>query len=571
MPPQVAVKLISSLESCFLDEKIENKPEKTHFLMYRNEKLSFQLACVNLKNENPDPPYFYLRITGALADYVKVREMICVPNHYPAAPQKLDDNYMRTEPGLYPNLLRPLRYRGYNYKRYIPIEEGCFRLPQGQLHSLWLDVEIPENIEVPKEETTLTFTVYCREFEMAKAEAHIRVSSLKLPKQKLIHTEWFYCDCIAEAHRAEVFSDRHFALIEKYIKTAVENGINMIMMPVFTQELDTYVGGERLTTQLLGITVEENGKYSFDFTLIDRWIDMCERLGVEYYEIPHFFTQWGADHAPKFMAKVNGEEKRIFGWETDSMSDEYRDFLAALLPALTAHFKKRGIDKRCFFHISDEPKLSQLDKYLACKERIAPYLEGYHIIDALSDFQFYGLGVLKKPIPSIHAIQEFLDHDIEGLWAYYCGAGGKQETTDRYLAMPMARTRILGVQLYLNHIEGFLHWGYNYYHNQYSYDYVDVLSCTDGDYFAPAGDSCLVYPGTDDTVWETMRLNAMREAMDDIRALTLAEEMLGREKTEALVQEGLSEPLTFFRYPKEASYLLDLRERILLAAEESLK
>ena len=74
------------------------------------------------------------------------------------------------------------------------------------------------------------------------------------------------------------------------------------------------------------------------------------------------------------------------------------------------------------------------------------------------------------------------------------GAGGKQETTDRYLSMPMARTRILGVQLYLGKIEGFLHWGYNYYHNQFSYDYVDVLSCTDGDYFAPAGDTCLVIP-----------------------------------------------------------------------------
>ena len=35
-----------------------------------------------------------------------------------------------------------------------------------------------------------------------------------------------------------------------------------------------------------------------------------------------------------------------------------------------------------------------------------------------------------------------------------------------------------------------LHWGYNYYHNQFSYDYVDVLGCTDGEYFAPAGDTC---------------------------------------------------------------------------------
>jgi hypothetical protein len=478
---------------------------------------------------------------------------------------------MRIEPGLYPNMLRPLHYKGYNYKRYVNIDEGFIRLPQGNLRALWLDISIPDGVEVPTEETELTFTLYCREFEMATATAYVRVSPVKLPEQKLIHTEWFYCDCIAEAHRAEVFSDRHFDLIEKYIKTAVENGINMIMMPVFTQELDTYVGGERLTTQLLGITVRPDGGYDFDFTLVDRWIDMCERLGVQYFEIPHFFTQWGADHAPKFVATVNGEKKRIFGWETDSMGEEYGNFLSALIPALVAHFKARGIDKRCFFHISDEPNTRQLEKYLACKERVAPYLEGYHIIDALSDFEFFELGVLKKPIPGITSVQPFLDHNIPGLWVYYCGAGGKQVTTDRYLSMPMARTRILGVQLYLNRIEGFLHWGYNFYHNQFSYDYVDVLGSTDGEYFAPAGDTCLVYPGSDDTVWETMRLNAMREAMDDVRALQLAESVLGREATVALVQDGLSEPLTFFRYPREGEYLLNLRDRILLAVEEKLK
>ncbi|MBR6744953.1 MAG: DUF4091 domain-containing protein [Clostridia bacterium] len=571
MPPQVSIRLISSLESCFPDERLEDKKERTHFLMYRNEKLSFQLACVNERNDNPDVPYFYLRMKGALAPYVRVREVVCVPNHYPATPQNHDENYLRTAPGLYPNMLRPLHYKGYNYKRYVNIDEGFIRLPQGNLRALWIDVVIPEGVEVPTEETALTFTLYCREYEMAQTTAYIRVSPVKLPKQKLIHTEWFYCDCIAEAHRAEVFSDRHFDLIEQYIATAVENGINMIMMPVFTQELDTYVGGERLTTQLLGITVKPDGAYEFDFTLIDRWIDMCERLGVGYYEIPHFFTQWGAEHAPKIIATVDGEQKRIFGWETDSMGEEYGKFLAAMIPALVEHFQKRGIDRRCFFHISDEPNLRNLEKYLACKERVAPYLKGYHIIDALSDFEFYKLGVLEKPIPGIPSVQEFLDHDIPGLWVYYCGAGGKKVITDRYLSMPMARTRILGVQLYLNRIEGFLHWGYNYYHNQFSYDYVDVLGCSDGEYFAPAGDAFLVYPGTDDTVWETMRLNAMREAMEDVRALELAESVLGREAAVALAQEGLTEPLTFFQYPREGEYLLNLRDRILLAVEEKLQ
>jgi len=56
-----------------------------------------------------------------------------------------------------------------------------------------------------------------------------------------------------------------------------------------------------------------------------------------------------------------------------------------------------------------------------------------------------------------------------------------------------------------------------------------------------------------------------------MRALELAESVLGREAAVALVNDGLEEPVTFFRYPKEGEYLLNLRDRILLAVEEKLK
>ena len=569
MLPKLSVKIVSSLEKAFLDEKVADKQEKTSFLMYRNETLSFQLLCENLETEGKSTPFFALDVSGALSPYVAVREVISVPCHFPVFPTAHDEDHLRTAPGLYPDLLRSLHYQGYHGRK-----DGCFRMPQGQLRALWIDVAIPENAEIPADETELTFTVSCvggakEEGVVGSASAKIRVSSVKLPEQKTIHTEWCYTDCIAEAHHVKVFSEKHWQLIEKYMKVAVDNGINMILTPVFTPELDTYIGGERLTTQLVGITVNGDGSYSFDFSLLDRWIDLGERLGVKYYEIPHFFTQWGANHAPKFVAKVKGRTKKIFGWETDSMGAEYKAFLDAFLPALVSHLKERGVDKRCFYHISDEPKLADLERYLACKNLVAPHLEGYHIIDALSDFDFYRKGVLAKPAPAIQHSQPFLDEKILGLWVYYCNE--KPVITGRNLSMPLSRTRILGVQLYHHQIEGFLHWGYNFYRNQYSYESVDIFGCTDGEYFQPCGDMCLVYPGTDGEVWESLRLNALREGMDDTRALELCESILGREATEALIHEGLETPLTFFEYPRNNTYLPSLHDRILLAIEQAQK
>ena len=126
----------------------------------------------------------------------------------------------------------------------------------------------------------------------------VRVLSHTLPPQKLIHTEWFYADCLADFYHTEPFSPEHWRILERFIRTAVKNGINMILTPIFTPELDTYIEGERTTTQLVRIRVTAPGQYAFDFSLLDRWIDLCLSCGVEYFEMAHLFSQWGAAAAP---------------------------------------------------------------------------------------------------------------------------------------------------------------------------------------------------------------------------------------------------------------------------------
>ena len=86
----------------------------------------------------------------------------------------------------------------------------------------------------------------------------------------------------------------------------------MLLTPVFTPPLYTAVGGERPTVQLVKV-IKENNKYSFDFENFRRYINLCLNCGIEAFEISHFFTQWGAKHAPKIVATVNGKEKQIFG------------------------------------------------------------------------------------------------------------------------------------------------------------------------------------------------------------------------------------------------------------------
>jgi len=388
-----------------------------------------------------------------------------------------------------------------------------------------------------------------------------------LPPQSMTVTHWLHCDCLARYYNTPVFSDRHFEIIESFIKTAVGHGINMILTPVFTPPLDTAPGGERLTTQLVGIRVH-GVQYEFDFSLLDRWIDICERQNVRVYEIAHLFSQWGAAYAPKIMATANGEYKRIFGWETSAANGEYAEFLRQFLPALTGHMNKRGIAReRIAFHISDEPSLEHLDGYGRAREIVAPLIEGYEIYDALSDYEFYTRGLVTRPIPSNDHIEPFLEGGVPRLWTYYC-IGQSVGVSNRFIAMPSARNRVIGTQFYKFRIEGFLQWGYNFYNSRYSVFPIDPYRVTDGAYFGPAGDAFVVYPGADGSPLPSIRLKVFHEALQDTRAFALCESLYSREFMLSLIDE--QGPVTFRSYPKNVEYLLDLRSKVNKAIEAKI-
>lgn len=560
MDYRVQIKALSSLDKCFLDEDLSSHTEKSSFVMLHNERLALQLALYTEPNTDRRPLLASLSLTGELAKHIRVRQVLSVPSYYTCEGSSARENMLRTAPGLYPDPIRPLHYK------------GAFFLIGGQTLSLWLDAELPDDF--PAGEYTVDASLKSERDQslLATATFAVKVQAQKLPPQKLIHTEWFYTDCIAEAHHVSAFSEKHWKYIENYIRVAIKNGINMILTPVFTPELDTDIGGYRMTTQLVDITLDAPGRYSFSFDKLERWIDLCLSLGVEYFEIPHFFTQWGARHAPKFVARVNGRKKRIFGWDTDALGTEYKTFLSQFIPALLDCLKRKGVDKKSFFHVSDEPRMEHLEHYKACRELLTEHLgEDYPIIDALSDIGFYAEGALSKPIPGIKSIQPFLDAKIEGLWAYYCGSP-QGTLAARDLTMPLFRTRILGLQLWVNNIEGFLHWGYNFYHNRFSHDFVNPLIDTSAEAFAPAGDAFLVYPDHDGTAMESLRLNAMREAMDDMRALDLLESLCGRTYVENILRELCGGTLpTFTQYPTSNEFLITLRERLATEIERAME
>ena len=561
--PRYEFFLASSLEKVFPTRRPDAMAEGARLSVWPGARCAVQLVYT-AQNGAPGMPMqrFAVSVQGAPAP-AALRGVELMPSEYPCY-ENSDEFYLTREPGLFPDLLRPMA------------EPLVMPVPR-QYRAVWLSWDVPEDAAPGAYDVTVTARALMREtqpngevFEDASAAGlafacrfTLCVGAAPLPAQTLIHTEWFHTDCLAQYYGVPVFSAEYWRIVENFIRAAgKEHGINMLLTPVFTPPLDTPVGGERPTVQLVGVR-RDAGAYSFDFTRLARWTGLCRRYGVEYIEIPHLFTQWGAAATPKIVASVDGEEKRIFGWDVPADSGAYRAFLCAFLPALRAELAHLGYDDaHVYYHISDEPSAGQTDAYRAARGQAADLLEGCHVADALSSLKFYRQGLVPTPVCANDHIQPFLDENVPGLWVYYCCAQGEL-VPNRFFAMESARSRIMGVLMYLYRIEGFLHWGYNFYNARFSLRSIDPFRVTHGDYGYPSGDPFLVYPGEDGAPLSSIRAEVQDDALLDLRALQCMERLAGRDFTEALIYENAPmRPMTFTDYPRGAAYLLALRERV---------
>lgn len=534
-------RVVSSMEKVFATGANTQELENKVLTGLKGETISFQIAYYwgGARKERG-----FIEVVSPLKDAVHVREVKLVPCEYPCH-MKRDEGYLTTEPGLYPDLL-------------TNITEFGFPLVSGQWRSLWVDVELGTDMEAGSYPVEIQLKK--QDELLGEVKVDCEVLNMELPKLPIPHTEWFHCDCLANYYNVEIFSEEHWNIIEEFVKTAVKYKCNMLLTPVFTPPLDTGVGLERPTVQLVDVTVTDKG-YEFEFSKFYRWVEMAQRCGIEYFEISHLFSQWGAFATPKVMGVKDGKYQRLFGWETKAAGEEYSKFMHVFLTALKKELVALGIDKKTYFHVSDEPNMEHLESYQAALNVVKEDLEGYPIMDALSDFEFYQKGLVREPICGLDHIQPFLDCDPrpEKLWGYYCTAQC-QDVSNRFIALPGFRTRILGTQMYKFQLDGFLHWGYNFYNSEYSLYPINPYMCNDSSGAFPSGDPFLVYPGKDGKPEGSIRLMLMDEALSDYCAMLALEGLVGRDAVMNCIEEDAV--IEMKKYPQSSAWLVTMRDKI---------
>lgn len=297
-------------------------------------------------------------------------------------------------------------------------------------------------------------------------------------------------------------SPRHWELIEQLLAWLRRGGQDTVLLPWF-------VDAHQPLFPLAQPRWEEDGTMSFDFTRLDRFVQLALRLGFERLEGGHL-----------------GHKRRIEGYRLDTTcADIYaaiphpggvrqrrfdsppaRRFLSAFLDALRLHLEARGWSDRYVQHIADEPFRPVSESYLQAVAWVREQWPGVRLMDAAST---HGAAhALDIPIPE----SDYLDPHLpfyqrlarsgKQVWFYTC-CWPAVPWLNRFLDFHLNKGGLLPWVVFRYGLAGYLHWGANQWGRRGAY-------ANRGD----SGDGWILFPGPNGPL-PTLRWLALRLGVED--------------------------------------------------------
>jgi hypothetical protein len=226
-----------------------------------------------------------------------------------------------------------------------------------------------------------------------------------------------------------------------------------------------------------------------------------------------------------------------------------------------AEIERNGWRRRWIQHIADEPIRENSADYRIFAGMVRKYMPGIPILDATMELGLVGAVDIWCPQAQEYEARRkhFEAQRAVGdrVWFYTCCSPGGP-WLNRLLDMELLRPALFGWAAALYGLDGFLHWGLNYYRQDQDPFQKSVVR--HGANALPAGDTHVVYPGTEGP-WSSLRLEAQREGFEDYELLRTLRERSPR-KAVGIIRRAIS---SFDRYAKDVRVFRGTRRALLEA------
>ena len=499
--PNMSVWLETSLHKVFPQSPAMNKDSLT-LQAARNSRISFQVA---FHSDMKDQTQITCNIeAGDIKS--QVRYVGLVPfQHFNTDVRKGEIEGIGYLPGMLPDPLYPLTK--VNATPYAT-------------RSFWVTLTVPADIKpgVHNCKVKLSWT----EGKISKErELTVQIDLSKLtikPRHDFHVTHWWRGEATSIYYKTDLYSERWWQLTRAQMKDLIDHGNDV----AFIQNLFELRAVFKQPCQMLAVNEVSPGKYTFDWSKIKRFVDMCRELGYTRFEWAHLWLYWGVQDAMHvYTKKADGTYKMLWDEHLKATDPVYINFLKQYLPELHRFLIKERMLNDSYFHLSDEPWSEHIENYRVARNilhELAPWMK---VMDALSDVRYGREKLTDIPVPVISSAGDYLKENIPH-WVYYCTAP-RDEWLNRLYDTPLAKIRMSGFLFYRLKAQGFLHWGYNFWYKLDTEQTIDPFTEASGTAYPgiAAGDPFVVYPGPDG-VYDSIRWEVFAEALQDYAILQSA-------------------------------------------------
>ena len=463
------------------------------------------------------------RLSGARVRFVGY---VPVDRGLPAPPA----DRLRVPPCLYPD----------------PLLETAPEIEARTTQAVWISLVVPTGAEAGEYAATLTLSGHCNGKRAAgKHELRLRVYDVVVGKSRLWVTNWFGNNARHMEVKAEVDTPGFWSLLAKYALNMAEHRQNVAIVPVLA---------------LTDFRPKEGGGWSMDFSRFNRWVHTFIRAGVigriEGGHIGGREGDWESQFLAQVPTVVDGAVRML---SVPADSPEADSFYSQFFPALLENLRSNGWLNLYMQHLADEPIPSNIGSYRALAALVRKYAPGVPIVEACHTKDL--VGSVDIWVPQLNYLHRDFEHYQERqaageeVWHYTC-IYPQGEYANRFIELPLIKTRLLHWINYRYGITGYLHWGYNHWGEANPYEHLTGPFSSHG--YLPAGDAWIVYPGKDGPI-DSIRWETMRDGIADYELLC----MLGERDPVAAGRLAERHVLAFDRYDIDVAKFRQTRRELL--------
>lgn len=332
---------------------------------------------------------------------------------------------------------------------------------------------------------------------------------------------WQHLSNIARHHDVSMWSDEHFAVVEKYVESLASLGQKAVTLIVseIPWSGQTCFDQAKFDSNLFEYsmikTKKEGDNYYFDYSIMQRYIDLCKKYGIsDEISLYGFANIWkkpengygkvaedypdairiryydGNDGTYKYMTEAKDIDLYIKSLETYFLSTDQMKAvrLCADEPADVEAYKK-SID-----HILSIAPSFKLKAAINHAEFIGEFEK------EIFDFVPY-IGCLSKEYDRVCEYKKVMT-DKRFLWYVCCSP----DYPNTFIKSPLRESAFIGILTSYMELHGFLRWNYTVYNK---------APRTDLRYGVfPAGDINFVYPANNGTPLLSLRYKALKRGLD---------------------------------------------------------